>query len=123
MTITALPLFAVRLREIFVFIGELPDTVMKGNGRMEVLTLANGITMPMLAYGACLVSKDECQRCVSDAFEVGYRAIDTAQAYGNEEEVGSAIAASDIPRGEIFLTTKISQANYGYMECRESFLS
>lgn len=95
---------------------------MKGDGRMEFLTLANGITMPMLAYGACLVSKDECQRCVSDAFEVGYRAIDTAQAYGNEEEVGVAIAASAIPRGEIFLTTKISQANYGYTECRESFL-
>ena len=54
---------------------------------MEFMTLNNGAVMPMLAYGACLVSKEECERCVLDAFEVGYRAIDTAQAYGNEEEV------------------------------------
>lgn len=90
---------------------------------MEFLTLNNGSTIPKLAYGACLVSKEECERCVNDAFEVGYRAIDTAQAYGNEAEVGDAIASSGIARNEIFLTTKISQANYGYAECRESFLA
>jgi len=89
---------------------------------MEFMTLNNGAVMPMLAYGACLVSKEECERCVLDAFEVGYRAIDTAQAYGNEKEVGYAIASSGIPREEIFLTTKISQVNYGYKECRDSFL-
>ncbi len=61
----------------------------------------------MLGYGVFLVTPDECERCVTDALSVGYRLIDTAQAYANEEGVGNAMAKSGIPRSEIFLTTKV----------------
>ena len=57
---------------------------------MEFVQLNNGIKMPILGYGVYQVTKDECERCVSDALEVGYRLIDTAQSYFNEEEVGAA---------------------------------
>ena len=65
---------------------------------MEYKTLNNGVQMPILGYGVYQVTKDECERCVSDALRAGYRHIDTAQSYFNEEEVGNAIAASGIPR-------------------------
>ena len=81
---------------------------------MEYVTLSNGVKMPILGYGVYQVTKDECERCVSDALKVGYRHIDTAQAYFNEEEVGAAIAKSGIPRDEIFITTKVWIDNYGY---------
>jgi len=74
---------------------------------MEYVTLNNGVKMPILGYGVYQVTKDECERCVLDALKTGYRAIDTAQSYFNEEEVGNAIAKSGIPREEIFLTTKV----------------
>ena len=74
---------------------------------MEYVTLNNGVKMPQLGYGVYQVTKDECERCVSDALKSGYRLIDTAQSYFNEEEVGNAIAKSGIPRDEIFLTTKV----------------
>ena len=74
---------------------------------MEFVTLSNGIQMPKLGYGVYQVSKEECERCVSDALKVGYRHIDTAQSYFNEEEVGYAIANSGIPREELFITTKV----------------
>lgn len=61
---------------------------------MEYVTLSNGVRMPQLGYGVYQVSKDECERCVLDALKVGYRHIDTAQSYFNEEEVGTAIAKS-----------------------------
>ena len=70
---------------------------------MEYVTLNNGVKMPILGYGVYQVIKEECKRCVLDALKVGYRAIDTAQSYFNEEEVGEAIAESGIPREEIFL--------------------
>lgn len=89
---------------------------------MMYVTLSNGIQMPQLGYGVYQVTKDECERCVSDALAVGYRSIDTAQSYFNEEEVGAAIAASGIPRGEIFLTTKVWVEHYGYDACRASVL-
>ncbi len=89
---------------------------------MEYITLNNGIRMPMLGYGVYQVSKEECERCVSDALEVGYRLIDTAQSYFNEEEVGNAIVKSGIPREEIFLTTKVWIEHYGYENCRNSVL-
>lgn len=76
--------------------------------------------MPMLGYGVYQVSKDECERCVSDALEVGYRHIDTAQSYFNEEEVGSAIKGSGIDRKDIFLTTKVWIEHYGYESTRAS---
>lgn len=74
---------------------------------MEYVTLNNSVKMPQLGYGVYQVTKDECERCVSDALKIGYRLIDTAQSYFNEEEVGNAIAKSGIPRDEIFLTTKV----------------
>lgn len=89
---------------------------------MKYVTLSNGIKMPQLGYGVYQVTKDECERCVSDALKVGYRLIDTAQSYFNEEEVGNAIRKSGIPREEIFLTTKVWIENYGYEECRASVL-
>ncbi len=80
---------------------------------MEYVTLSNGVKMPILGYGVYQITKDECERCVMDALKVGYRHIDTAQAYFNEEEVGSAIRKSGVPREEIFLTTKIWLEHYG----------
>lgn len=61
---------------------------------MEYITLNNGVKMPQLGYGVYQVTREECERCVTDALRVGYRLIDTAQSYFNEEEVGSAIAKS-----------------------------
>lgn len=89
---------------------------------MKMVTLNNGIQMPQLGYGVYQVAKDECERCVSDALKVGYRLIDTAQSYFNEEEVGRAIARSGIDREEIFLTTKVWLEHYGYEACRVSVL-
>ena len=87
---------------------------------MKYATLSNGVKMPMLGYGVYQVTKEECERCVLDALKVGYRSIDTAQSYFNEEEVGSAIRKSRIPRNESSLTTKVWVENYGYEECKKS---
>lgn len=89
---------------------------------MKYVTLNNGVEMPMLGYGVYQVTKDECERCVLDALKVGYRSIDTAQSYFNEEEVGNALVKSGIPREEIFLTTKVWIEHYGYDACRASVL-
>lgn len=89
---------------------------------MEYVTLSNGVKMPRLGYGVYQVTKDECERCVSDALKVGYRHIDTAQSYFNEEEVGNAIKKSGIPREELFITTKVWLEHYGYEECRKSVI-
>ncbi len=89
---------------------------------MEYVTLKNKLKMPMLGYGVYQVTKEECERCVLDALSVGYRLIDTAQSYFNEEEVGNAIVKSQIPRNEIFLTSKVWVEHYGYDECRKSVL-
>ena len=80
---------------------------------MEFITLSNGIKMPILGYGVFQVPPQEAERCVADALSVGYRLIDTAQAYFNEEGVGAAIAKSGIPRKEIFLVTKVWVSNNG----------
>ena len=87
---------------------------------MDYVTLRNGIKMPQLGYGVYQVTQDECERCVSDALKVGYRSIATAQAYFNEEQVGSAIEKSGIARDEIFLTSKVWIEHYGYEECKKS---
>lgn len=89
---------------------------------MEYAILSNGVKMPMISYGVFQVTKDECERCVLDALKAGYRMIDTAQSYNNEEEVGNAIAKSGIAREDIFLTTKVWIANYGYEACRASVM-
>lgn len=87
---------------------------------MEYVHLNNGLKMPVLGYGVYQVTKDECERCVLDALKTGYRLIDTAQSYFNEEEVGNAIVKSGIPREEIFLTTKVWVEHYGYEETKKS---
>ena len=87
---------------------------------MNYVTLNNGVKMPQLGYGVYQVSKDECERCVLDALKVGYRHIDTAQSYFNEEEVGNAIEKSGVPRNEIFLTTKVWIEHYGYEQTKAS---
>ncbi len=87
---------------------------------MNYVTLSNGIKMPQLGYGVYQVSKEECVRCVLDALSVGYRHIDTAQSYFNEEEVGTAIVESGIPREDIFITTKVWIEHYGYEETKKS---
>lgn len=89
---------------------------------MEYVMLPGDIRMPMLGYGVYQISREECERCVREALEVGYRLIDTAQSYFNEEEVGAAIAGSGIPREQIFLTTKVWLEHYGYDACRDSVL-
>lgn len=89
---------------------------------MQYITLSNGVKMPQLGYGVYQVTKDECERCVRDALQVGYRLIDTAQSYFNEEEVGTAIAKSGITRDEIFLTTKVWIEHYGYEAAKASVL-
>ena len=80
---------------------------------MEYTTLSNGVEMPLLGYGVYLVSPEECERCVLDAISTGYRLIDTAQAYYNEEGVGAAIAKCGVPRGELFVVTKVWVTNAG----------
>lgn len=87
---------------------------------MEFVTLNNGLQMPKLGYGVYQVTKEECERCVRDALDVGYRLIDTAQAYFNEAEVGKAICESGIPRDEIFVTSKVWISNYGYEKTKAS---
>ena len=76
--------------------------------------------MPQLGYGVFQVSPEECERCVSDAISVGYRSIDTAQIYQNEEGVGNAVKKSGIDRKEFFLTTKIWASNFGYEKAKLS---
>ena len=86
----------------------------------QTVTLNNGVEMPMLGYGVYQVSNTECERCVLDAISVGYRAIDTAQSYGNEEAVGSAVQRCGVPRDELFLTTKVWISNAGYEAAKDS---
>ena len=89
---------------------------------MDYITLNNGVKMPQLGYGVYQVSQEECERCVLDALQVGYRSIDTAQSYFNEEQVGTAIERSGVDRKEIFLTTKVWIEHYGYEEAKASVL-
>jgi len=87
---------------------------------MEYVTLNNSIKMPVLGYGVYQVSNEECERCVLDAISVGYRLIDTAQAYGNEDAVGNAIVKCQVPRNELFITTKVWISNAGYEKAKAS---
>lgn len=87
---------------------------------MITVTLNNGVVMPQIGYGVYQVDPAECERCVSDALSVGYRMIDTAQAYHNEEGVGAAVKKSGIAREEIFLVSKVWISNYGYEKAKAS---
>ena len=87
---------------------------------MTYATLSNGVKMPQLGYGVYQVTQDECEHCVADALGVGYRHIDTAQSYFNEEQVGAAIETSGVDRSDIFLTTKVWLEHYGEGATRAS---
>lgn len=87
---------------------------------MKTIKLNNGIEMPQIGYGVYQVSPDECERCVSDALKTGYRMIDTAQAYHNEEGVGRAVTSSGIKRSDIFIVSKVWISNYGYEKAKAS---
>ena len=87
---------------------------------MQTIKLNNGVEMPILGYGVFLVDPKECERCVTDAIDVGYRMIDTAQAYYNEEGVGAAIKKSGMNRDEFFLVTKVWITNSGEEKAAKS---
>ena len=87
---------------------------------MKTVTLNNGVVMPQIGYGVYQVDSSECRRCVGDALRTGYRMIDTAQAYHNEEGVGAAVKESGIPRDELFLVSKVWISNYGYEKAKAS---
>ena len=88
---------------------------------MEYVTLNNGVKMPMAGFGVFQIKdKEECVRVVLEAIETGYRLIDTAQSYNNEEAVGEAILKTNVPREELFVTTKVWITNYGYEKAKAS---
>ena len=87
---------------------------------MKEVILNKGVRMPIIGYGVFLVPPQECERCVSDALSVGYRLIDTAQAYKNEEGVGNAISKSGIKREDLFLVTKVWISNSGEEKASKS---
>lgn len=87
---------------------------------MQTVKLNNGVEMPQIGYGVYQVMPEECERCVSDALSVGYRMIDTAQAYHNEEAVGRAVKKSGLQREDVFLVSKIWISNYGYDRAKAS---
>ena len=87
---------------------------------MDYVTLNNGVKMPKLGYGVYQTPPEETERCVLDAIRIGYRSIDTAQAYGNEEGAGNAMVKCGLPREDLFITTKIWISNYGYEKAKAS---
>ena len=93
---------------------------------MEYVKLNNGVEMPILGFGVYQILKEDTKRCVMDAIKVGYRSIDTAQSYFNEEEVGKAVEEAIkegvVKREELFITTKVWIDNYGYENCKKSVL-
>ena len=88
---------------------------------MEFVTLNNGVKMPKVGFGVYRIKDHkQCKQAVLDAIDAGYRLIDTAQSYGNEEAVGKAIQETSVPRNELFITTKVWVANYGYDKTKAS---
>jgi diketogulonate reductase-like aldo/keto reductase len=88
---------------------------------VETFTLNNGVPIPELGFGVFQTTPDETRDAVTEALSAGYRHIDTAAAYGNERQVGEAIAASDLDRSEVFVETKIWISDYGYDETLHGF--
>ena len=87
---------------------------------MKTVKLNNGVEMPILGFGVFQIAPEDCEKCVLDAISVGYRSIDTAQAYFNEQEVGNAIVKCGVPRSEFFITTKVWMSNSGYGKAKTS---
>jgi 2,5-diketo-D-gluconate reductase A len=85
------------------------------------ITLNNGVTIPQLGYGIWQVARDQTAALVGHAFDAGYRHVDGAAAYGNERELGQALAATDIPRDQLFITTKLWNADQGYDSTLRAF--
>lgn len=85
---------------------------------METIKLSNVIEMPVMGYGVYQIPQEDCQRCIEEAFSVGYRLIDTAAAYMNEEAVGKAIEHSGLPRQDIFVTTKLWLQDASYEQAK-----
>lgn len=96
------------------------DELQKEGLSMEYTILNNGVKMPLLGYGVFQIPLEDTKRCVMDAISVGYRSIDTAQGYFNEEGVGEAVTECGVPRSELFLTTKIWISNGGYEKAKAS---
>lgn len=89
---------------------------------MQKVKLNNGIEMPILGFGVYQIEDQVlCEQCVYDAIEAGYRSIDTAAAYGNEEAVGRAIKRSGVPREDLFITTKLWISDAGYDKAKKAF--
>ena len=107
-------------KQIYPQCTEVPSLNEKEEFTMEYVTLNNGVKMPKLGYGVYQTPPEETEACVSEAIRTGYRSIDTAQAYGNEEGVGNAIAKSGLPREEFFITTKVWITNAGYEKAKAS---
>lgn len=98
------------------------DYTLKETKKMETIKLNNGIEMPLLGFGVFQIpDAEECERSVLDAIETGYRLIDTAASYGNEESVGRAIEKSGIAREELFITTKLWIQSNGYEGTKKAF--
>ncbi|KUN03422.1 oxidoreductase [Streptomyces yokosukanensis] len=91
------------------------------SSKVPPIILNNGVEMPQLGYGVWQVPDDEAERAVVTALEAGYRSIDTAAIYGNEKGTGKAIATSGVPREEVFLTTKVWNADQGYDAALRAF--
>jgi 2,5-diketo-D-gluconate reductase A len=91
------------------------------SSKVPAITLNNGVPMPQLGFGVWQVSDDEAERAVATALEAGYRSIDTAAFYANEEGTGRAIAASGLPREDVFVTTKLWNTDHGYDAALRAF--
>lgn len=89
--------------------------------RMETVKLSNGVEMPLVGFGVYQIPPDDTERAVTEALDAGYRSIDTAEAYRNEAAVGRAIAASGIPRDELFVTTKVWISHAGEAKTAEAY--
>ncbi len=87
----------------------------------QTVTLNNGVKMPALGFGTFQMSGEECERSVSEAIETGYRLIDTASAYRNEEAVGNAVRRSGVPREQLFITTKLWVSDVNYEKAKPAF--
>jgi diketogulonate reductase-like aldo/keto reductase len=102
----------------------LTQTILINGGKfyMQKVVLNNGVEMPILGFGVYQINDAElCERCVYDAIETGYRLIDTAASYGNEEAVGKAIKRSGVLREELFITTKLWVQDAGYENTKKAF--
>jgi diketogulonate reductase-like aldo/keto reductase len=88
---------------------------------MDHVELSNGVRMPMLGLGVYDMYEAEAEKAVQDALQIGYRLIDTAEMYRNEQQIGNAVRASGIPRGEIFITTKIANPSQGFDSTLRAF--